>query len=485
LAFLRISGTTLQAIKGSKDMSQNGNPEAPEWIFQNIAEASKMAKSISFIYLSLLCYTIITVGTITDRQLLLNKSILLPILQVNLPVQVFAFIAPTAIIVVFAYMQLYIARIKGLHLQLIANYGAIPKRRFYPWIYNISNDPEPGFYGWGQRFFVQFTQWALIFIALVMVINIPLKTKHDILLYYNLALLILSEYPLLNLINDRYYGFDSSSGKSKSKFRIYFANPGLTVVIIAFLVLLTMAIFSTFTNILGIEAPIDVLRKSYNLNYQTISTRPDFSFEGSYWLYLDNIDMSYSKLIYSDIRMTKLEGANLKGVDARHANFAGCKLLQANLDGAQFNSAILDSANLDFASAIKCDFTDAKIRYAQFVRIVATGAIFKRARIENSLFTEASLVSTNFEGTRLSECDFRGANLSYANFQNVDLSNTDISRAIFVGANLKDVNYIDLEHFLTVASLYLAEVDPYLKEQILRKKPHLFDPFEQPKSGTK
>ena len=133
--------------KDNEPIEDDQKQEAPEWLIENIAEASKNARKIYFLYIGFLAYCALTVFSTTDRQIILNETAHLPIVNLDVSLNGFFILAPIIAILVFLYFQLYLHRIKGLVTDLRDNYLPIEKRRLYPWMINIAEDPEPGAVG--------------------------------------------------------------------------------------------------------------------------------------------------------------------------------------------------------------------------------------------------------------------------------------------------------------------------------------------------
>jgi hypothetical protein len=135
-----------------------------------------------------------------------------------------------------------------------------------------------------------------------------------------------------------------------------------------------------------------------------------------------------------------LNGTYLWGVDLKHAHIEG-----AHLMGAYLGKAILYRAHLE----------------------------------------EALLVNAHREGAHLEEAHLERAALIYAHLEGADLSGADLRGACFSGANLDGVNLqaaclqgatvLSVEQLCTVKSLYMAQLDPLLLEQIQQQYPHLLD----------
>ena len=70
-------------------------PEALNRLLDNTAEASKNARRIYIIYVSFLLYCALTVVSISDRQIILNDAVSLPILRMDVPLNGFFILAPS------------------------------------------------------------------------------------------------------------------------------------------------------------------------------------------------------------------------------------------------------------------------------------------------------------------------------------------------------------------------------------------------------
>ena len=120
--------------------SKPGNKisEAPDWLIDNIAEASKNARQMFFLYIGFLAYSLLTVVGTSDRQIILNGLTNLPIINVDVSLDGFFILCPLVAIFGFIYLQLYLHRLKCLINDFRTNYTSTEKRRLYPWMLNIS-----------------------------------------------------------------------------------------------------------------------------------------------------------------------------------------------------------------------------------------------------------------------------------------------------------------------------------------------------------
>lgn len=160
-----------------KEKPAQQKPEAPSWLIEKIAEASKNTRTIYVLYLSFLAYCTLTVVSTSDRQIVLDEGASLPVIGVDVPFNIFIVAAPVLAVLFFCYLQLYLQRLKSLRQDLWENYAPAGKKRIYPWLVNIADNPEPGWVGVLQRAVVQVLLWWLLPLALTLIACLYLK-KH-------------------------------------------------------------------------------------------------------------------------------------------------------------------------------------------------------------------------------------------------------------------------------------------------------------------
>ena len=114
------------------ETARNRNRQAPDWLFDNIAEASKNARRIYLLYIGALAYFALTVFTTPDRRIFFNEPTRLPIVNLEVSFTSFIILAPVLAAFLFIYFQLYFNKVKRLIDELEAKYGAEEKRRPSP-----------------------------------------------------------------------------------------------------------------------------------------------------------------------------------------------------------------------------------------------------------------------------------------------------------------------------------------------------------------
>jgi len=113
------------------------------------------------------------------------------------------------------------------------------------------------------------------------------------------------------------------------------------------------------------------------------------------------------------------------------------------------------------------------------------------AALEETDLGYANLNAADLEGADLSGTDLREANLNGAKLVAADLSGanlrgayfarTNLKRADLEGADLRGAIFLRAEQLCETKTLYQAELDPSLEQEVRRACPHL---LEKPRENT-
>ncbi len=317
----------------------------PEWIVANIAEASKGAQQVFFIFLSLLSYCAITVLATADHQIVLNSTVQLPLLNSPVSLEAFFLLAPSVSLLVYAYLQLYLQRLKGLVQELKA-YGPIPARRLYPWALTISEDPEPGSVGVLQKAITSLCLWWLLPFVLLLFAFSSLK-KHSPALSY-----AVSAYPLLGLIAVVYFwrkfaANPHKAGLSVSVWSLAGIVLGISVFLIGFVIPSVRMGGANRNHNEGRAVGYwnGALRKwtCVDLSYQVLVTEQKKEYD-TLWVDLENAHLECANLDHTILKLANLKGAHLQG-----ANLRGTTLRGALLENADFAGANLSGVDMSYS----------------------------------------------------------------------------------------------------------------------------------------
>ncbi len=181
---------------------------------------------------------------------------------------------------------------------------------------------------------------------------------------------------------------------------------------------------------------------------------------------LNFANFSGSKFLCAKMQGTQLNNAKLVDVDLSEANLTGANLTGANLGVARLGGAVLNSAKLNkanLAGAILnkallkgADLSEAELRGAKLIDVQLVTAKLNKADLSDADLSDADLRGADLSEAKLSRAKlstaiFVGANLSGANLSGADLSDADLSGANLSGANLSGAD-------LSGAKLYGARL---------------------------
>lgn len=158
---------------------------------------------------------------------------------------------------------------------------------------------------------------------------------------------------------------------------------------------------------------------------------------------ISDIDLVGCYLVKTNLSKTNLANSNLNTADLTNSMLIG-----SNMTAARMNQTIFENANLN---------------HAELKDTFASGANFKDAFLIKANFEKAFLIKTNFQNSYLMEANLSGCALAEANFADANLYKADLTKA----------QGLTVEQLSKAKSLYLAEFDPELKEELAAKVPEL------------
>ena len=383
-------------------------PEAPGWLLENIAEASKNARKIYLLYIGFLAYCALTVVSTTDRQIVLNEPARLPIINVEVALNGFFLLSPLLAIGVFIYFQIYLNKLKRLTDDLRFNYAPVAQGRLYPGLLNFADELDKGFVSKIQRFIVNFSLWWSLPLVLF-IISLWYIKKHDPVLSYVLAVIPALGTGVVILFWQHYASAEKGSFTKRHKSRLGLLSLVLIVEYFLIFSVIPAALKGNRTDLLGWWTNVD-------LSYQSL---------------VDENMKDYKTLPWVDLKGVHLEGANLRGAILDRADLKGAWLLGANLEGAQLRGADLRDANLD--SAV---LEGAQLQGATLTRAQLRGTVLVQANLDSANLDSAQLQGATLAGAQLRGADLIQANLDSAHFVGAELNNANLKGAQLRGAKL-------------------------------------------------
>ena len=436
-------------------------PTAPDWLIDNIAEASRNTRKIYLLYLGFLAYCALTAISTTDRTLVLNEPAYLPIARVGVPLEGFFIFAPILAIMTFIYFQFYLQKLNNLKSEYERNFGKIDENRIYPWIVNFLDYPQHGFIGFLQKFVVKFALWWSLPSVLIIFALFYVK-KHDLWMSYYLGLLPLIATVLVVLFRINY---------EKEKFRIFIKENKFGLTMVA-LLLVAEIFFIRYIIPWSMEGgKYDFLRPwiCVDLSHQKLVTEPETDYDGLYWADFSGVHLEGANLRSAVLKRADLREAHLQNALLVNANLQGADLKETNVQGASFWKADLQESDFWKSNLQDVSLADANLQKARFMIADLEGAY-----VRNADFQEADLTGANLQRVIFTDANLQGANLNRANLREAHLGGADLRRA-----DLTDVYGLTIDQLSLVKTLYEAQLDSALYEQVKAEYPHLLEPPEE------
>jgi uncharacterized protein YjbI with pentapeptide repeats len=432
------------------------------WIYENIKDAIYHCRRIYYIYLAILCYTLLTILTTPTLAFFREQIIQMPIMDARMPLNYYLIIAPLLLIGFFIYKQLYLYKTNRLIKYAIDECKAINKNnckacsgltnqctlnsicnhhlsRLYPWIIiycrfiegKQRTDAEKDTLGvWISKFqktFVNFSLWGLLPLILIL-LSIFVVKKHSLgLSAYMIAVTCLG----LAVVAFFWY-HQQRLIEQKQSVSFLFSFITIIASISAVVMLIWLNVAALNLKMLWFEKPwddsiagIDRLIRNVtfaDLSYHLISDKPISDKE--FW-----VDLKGSHFEGANLSYTKLKKADLRGSFLQHA-----VLIQTNLE----------EANLDGSIATDVDFVNGILNEASFISAKLRDSHFSDAKLRGANFSSSDLEKVDFDSADLTGATFFNSYLYGVNFRNANLQNADLKAAkgIFLEQLSEAENYI-------------------------------------------
>lgn len=190
-------------------------------------------------------------------------------------------------------------------------------------------------------------------------------------------------------------------------------------------------------------------------------------------MYKDEIDDF--RLWESDEAAFRTVG-NLKRLN-RHGiheiNLVNCYLARTNLNYVNLNGSNLNSANISNSSLIESNLENTRLNQTNLENSNLNQVNLKGAYASGSNFNDAFLIKAQLEGAFLIKTSFKNAFLMEANLKGSYLMGADFENASLYKADLRDVKGLTIDQLAKAKTLYLAQFDDELFDQIKMNIPEL------------
>lgn len=469
--------------------------EAESCQSQNIAAAAKHARNVLLLFLGFLVYWCLTIIDVSDHRIILDKTVRLPLLELELGRDLYFILTPLLAILIYTYLQLSIYQVTSLLSGLKINNSSPEKVYLYPWMLNLSETSESGFFDFIQRFFTWLFLWASL--PMVMLFNAfwYLRT-HELFLSH----IVGATAALGSLV---VFCFWRRHGKSRRKRSIlkWFARWG----IIALVLMIEVCLFLYFIpnaqkgNIPGKfgQNPLGrslVRLVRIDLSHQRLVSEPSVEYHGSFLEDFKRVRLEGAILQNTVLKRADLRGAHLRGAkmqysvledadlrfsDLRYSNLICAKAARADFSGAQMRTIFLRDADLKGACFRRANMVHARMAYADLRGAELALANMENAILFHSNLQEADLWEANLRNCKLIKADLLNANLKDADLQGARFWNTNLQGANLEGAVLMDAIDLDITQLSQARTLYQAKLDPELFGQIKERFPQLLERPQQ------
>jgi uncharacterized protein YjbI with pentapeptide repeats len=425
---------------------------------------------ISFLIFSL--YLLITATTVTQRQLLLAEPVKLPVLNIDLPLWGFFFLAPILFVILHAYVLLQVVllgRTTAAYNAAVARVGLSPEENnslrqrlantLFAQIFAGSPREREGFIGW----LLKAMAWITLAIAPILILlafqfsflayhsHIATWT-HRALIFLELAALFLI-WPLALDAQKDFQWPRVGAGLKRAALMWRLFGPKerrrddwqwLRQKAAPLAACLLFVIFSLWTASFPGEPHVNMF-----------TMKPLSSVQCDRWLQkkFGLIDLQFDRLDLPHVdavdhqKLEQIEGATRKAgempsqgertrvlrdrdlncgdfsnyADLRRIDFTGARLISVDFTNAILQGASLANAELQDASLFGADLQDAslvgaQLRGALLMLAKLQGAILNRAQLQGVSLFEANLRGATFRGAQLQGASLNSAKLQGASF---------------------------------------------------------------------
>ena len=437
---------------------------------------------VSFLIFSL--YLLTAATTVTHRQLFLAEPLKLPVLNIDLPLWGFFFLAPILFVILHAYVLLQVlllARTAAAYNAAVQRAGLPPEENaslrqrlantLFAQIFAGSPREREGWLGWLLKAMAWITL-AIAPILILLVFQFMFLPYHSHLATWTHRLLIVAElavaFLLWPLVLDARRDFEWASVWMQVKratalpLRVFgpkeWRHDGwvwlrqqafpMASCVLFVLVSLSLATFpgephvNLFTgqSLLSVQCERWVSGQFDRLDLSQVDFVDDEK--------LDRIEIATAKKGQlpsqgertRDFRGRDLNCGTFDSVDLRHADFSGARMSDASFVGAQFQGAALRNAQLQgadlrFAQLQSADLIHAHLQGANLSHAKLQGANLSEAELQGADLSGALLQGANFSRALLQGASFHGAELQGADLSEAQLQGRDLSHALLQGAN--------------------------------------------------
>ena len=183
-----------------------------------------------------------------------------------------------------------------------------------------------------------------------------------------------------------------------------------------------------------------------------------------------------------DFRLWKSEEAafrtvgNIKRLNSHKItdiNLVNCYLSKTNLNYVNLAGSNINSADLTNSSLVETNLFNCRLNQTNLECSTLNQANMEGAYASGASFKDAYLIKTYLQGSYLIKSNFFGAFLMEANLNGAYVTGADFTNANLYKADLRNAVGLTIEQLQSAKTLYLAQLDPELEEEVKQKLPDL------------
>jgi uncharacterized protein YjbI with pentapeptide repeats len=434
---------------------------------KSLNDSAVRVSTIWVSYLIFALYLVIAAGTVTQRQLFLEDPVKLPVLNIDLPLWGFFFLAPILFVTFHAYVLLQVLLLG----RTAAAYNEALDRAVKPPPGNVSMRQRLANTLFAQIFagsprerkgpigaLLKLMAWVTLAIAPVLVLLVfefKFLPYHSHFITWTHRLLILTElatvFLLWPLVLDAKRDIDWR----------YLVRQPIAMATTAVFVLVSMCLatfpgephVNLFTGqpLLSVQCGRLISGRFDRLQVPRLDAVDDEKLakivtatkdksqkpsQGERTRDFRDRNLDCGIFDSADLRRADFTRANMTGATFRFAELQGASLEDAQLQGASLDHAQLQGADLGYARLLGASLQGAQLQGANLDGAQMQGADLARAELQDASLRQALLRQANLEGARLQGANLEGAELLAASLRDAQLPNARLGRVRLQHANL-------------------------------------------------
>lgn len=467
-------------------MADKPDPYDIEALESAVNDSATRVSAIWITFLIFSLYLLIAATTVTQRQLLLAEPVKLPVLNIDLPLWGFFFLAPILFVILHAYVLLqvlllgrtaaaYNAAVERAELSPEANISLRQRlaNTLFAQIFAGSPREREGFIGW----LLKGMAWITLAIAPILILlafQFSFLAYHSHVATWTHRFLIVIELAAFFLIWPLAFNAqrDFQWPQVGTDFKRLVALPvrlvrhtddwrdertwlrqnaaPLMACLLFVIVSLSIATFPGEPHVnLFTARPLKSIQcdRWLNRQFEISGMQVDLRFDRLVLPLLHAVgdEEKFTKMVDATakrnladyegertvvLRNRDLNCIDLSSADLRRADLTGARLTGANLEFAALEGASLEQAQLQRADLLSAKLQDAKLDDAQLQEADLTGAELEGAELR----------SAQLQGADLNDADLEAADLFQAALQGVNLESASLQGAILNSAQLQGAN---------------------------------------------